>query len=64
MVKLTPEQQCHFMEQAPSAFVPCAGAWGKGGSTNVHLASAPKRLVKAALGDAVNNVAQAKPKRR
>ena len=40
MVKLTPEQQQHFMRAEPDAFVPAKGAWGRGGSTMVRLASA------------------------
>jgi hypothetical protein len=37
MVKLTPEKQAELMHDEPRAFVPAAGAWGRQGSTTVHL---------------------------
>jgi len=37
MVKLTPDQQKRFVEQAPAAFVPENGAWGRSGCTSVRL---------------------------
>ena len=39
MVQLTPEQQQEFVSASPDTFVPAAGAWGRGGSTMVQLAS-------------------------
>ena len=57
MVKLTPEQQRTFSKETPDVFTPCAGAWGKGGATTVHLASARVELLRAALQAASNNVA-------
>ena len=39
MVQLTPEQQQEFMSASPETFVPASGAWGRGGSTMVQLAS-------------------------
>lgn len=56
MVKLTPPQQRSFMKEAPGIFSPCAGAWGKAGSTSVHLASAKKRIVNKALRAASQNI--------
>jgi len=56
MVKLTPTQQRTFMKEAPKIFSPCAGAWGKAGSTNVHLASAKKRILGKALRAASQNI--------
>ena len=56
MVKLTLTQQKSFMKEAPAMFVPCAGAWGKRGSTNVHLASAKKRILSKALNAAAQNI--------
>jgi hypothetical protein len=56
MVKLTPEQQRAFLEKAPSAFTPCAGAWGKQGSTSIDLAAAKVDLLRAALDAASKNV--------
>jgi YjbR protein len=39
MVALTPDQQEQFMRAQPEAFAPESGAWGRGGSTRVHLAA-------------------------
>jgi len=57
MVKLSPAQQAHFIAKAPATFFPSAGAWGRQGSTNVHLKPAQFSLVGAAL------VAAASPRR-
>ena len=56
MVKLTPEQQRSFIEQAPAMFTPCAGAWGRAGSTSVRLASGKSRLLRTALAAAHRHV--------
>jgi hypothetical protein len=56
MVKLTPAQQRAFMKEARQIFSPCAGAWGKAGSTSVHLASARKRILAKALRAASENI--------
>jgi hypothetical protein len=58
MVKLTPEQQGAFMKKAPDVFKPCSSAWGRRGYTNVYLASAKQRIVRAALDVAAKNVAE------
>jgi hypothetical protein len=39
MVKLTPDQQRRFVQDAPEAFVPEKGAWGLQGCTAVRLKS-------------------------
>jgi hypothetical protein len=49
MVKLSPEQQRHFMKRAPRVFAPCAGAWGRQGSTSVALTAASIGLARIAL---------------
>jgi hypothetical protein len=49
MVKLTPEQQTDSMLAAPNVFAPCAGAWGRQGSTSIHLPSATAEVVQPAL---------------
>jgi hypothetical protein len=49
MVKVTPEEQRELMRASPKVFVPSAGAWGRQGCTNVHLAQADERTVQAAL---------------
>jgi hypothetical protein len=56
MVKLTPEQQRAFLEKAPDVFTPCAGAWGKQGSTSIDLAAAKVDLLRAALDAASKNI--------
>ncbi len=57
MVKLTPEQQEELMIEEPKAFVPAAGAWGRKGSTTIHLKSAKKATVRRALEAAWRNTA-------
>lgn len=46
MVKLTPDQQRAFLKRAPDMFKPCNGAWGVGGATSVHLATAKKKILR------------------
>jgi hypothetical protein len=62
MVKLAPEEQRLFLKKAPKVFAPCAGAWGRQGSTSVHLAAAKVDLLRAALEAAAKNVASRKRK--
>jgi len=62
MVKLTPEQQRRFIENAREIFKPCSGAWGRAGATNVYLASAKASIVRAALDAAADNVGSKKKK--
>jgi hypothetical protein len=49
MVKLTPDQQQRFVEDAPEAFVPEKGAWGLQGCTAVRLDSVDEET----LGEAI-----------
>jgi hypothetical protein len=63
MVKLTPEQQHAFIENAPEVFKPCSGAWGRRGATNVYLAAAKAGIVRSALDNAAKNVASKKKKK-
>ena len=58
MVKLTPEQQQTFVRKAPGVFNPCKGAWGRGGSTNVSLAAATRKVVGPAMERAYENLAK------
>jgi hypothetical protein len=60
MVKLTPEEQKQFMATEPAAFKPCAGAWGRRGSTNVRLASVTEETLRSALTAAWRHVAKVK----
>ena len=62
MVKLTPEQQRTFMEEAPEVFQPCSGAWGLQGATNVYLPSVKPTVVRAALDAAAKNISSKKKK--
>src|SRR5438132_9923760 len=64
MVKLTPDQQRTFIKKAPAVFKPCSVAWGRQGYTNVYLASAKARIVRAALDVAGTNVAEKKKRKR
>jgi len=61
MVNLTPEQQSQFIKNAPDAFSPCAGAWGKRGATSILLSSAKAALVRSALQAASKNITATKP---
>ena len=49
MVKLTPDQQEKFVRDNPETFVPESGAWGRGGSTAVRLATVDEDT----LGEAI-----------
>jgi hypothetical protein len=60
MVKLFADQQQVFIKADPKVFVPAAGAWGKRGSTCVHLKNATKPAVQKAMQAAWKNAA---PKR-
>src|SRR5215510_9088149 len=57
MVKLSPSQQRLFIRKAPDVFKPCNGVWGERGATNVHLSSATRTVLRAALEAARKNVA-------
>ena len=56
------ELGAEFMRVAPDTFVPAAGAWGRGGSTMVRLASADAETVGEAMTLAWQRVMSAKPK--
>jgi len=49
MVKLTPEQQRHFVDQDPATFGPENGAWGRAGCTKVRLLSADEETLEKAM---------------
>lgn len=55
MVGLNPVQQAELLEQAPTVFAPCAGAWGRRGATQVHLPSARVGQIRGALDMAWQN---------
>jgi hypothetical protein len=60
MVKLTPAQQATLVRAEPAAFVPAKGAWGRRGSTTVHLEIVDEVTLTNAIVAAWRNVA---PKR-
>ena len=49
MVILTPDQQHRFVEEAPKAFVPEKGAWGRQGCTTVRLETVDEELLGEAM---------------
>ena len=63
MVVLTPEQQQRFVREAPSAFEPESGAWGRAGCTRVHLSSADEDAVGEAATLARQNAVAKGPTR-
>jgi hypothetical protein len=60
IVKLSPDQQRHFVKKAPDAFEPANGAWGRSGSTVVRLELVKNAAAKAAIVAAFRNVTNAK----
>jgi hypothetical protein len=55
MVKLSPAGQEACVREAPDAFEPFNGAWGRAGCTKVHLAEADRTMVRDALHEAWAN---------
>lgn len=60
VVKLTPGEQRDLVRGDPNVFQPVKGAWGRRGSTSIHLPAAKIEIVREALGAAWRNTA---PKR-
>jgi len=59
-LKLTPEVQAMLLDARPDAFVPAAGAWGRGGWTYVVLAKVKIEELRGLVAEAWRLVA---PKR-
>jgi hypothetical protein len=59
-VKLPADEQKDFIQRSPDVFEPAKGAWGRQGSTIVHLPAATMDIVREALTAAWHNTA---PKR-
>ncbi len=57
VVNLSPEEQNKFVRARPKAFVPAKGAWGRSGSTQVHLESINKATLRDAMLAAWNKIA-------
>jgi len=49
MVVLPPEEQARLIKSHPKVFAPAKGAWGRQGSTTVHLASVDPATLRATL---------------
>lgn len=63
MVKLTPEQQDFYIKKLPDdVFMPCAGAWGKSGYTNVKLEAVDEKTLSDVLELAWKNIQKTKKK--
>ena len=60
VVKLTPDEQRNFVRSNPKVFQRVKGAWGRRGSTSVHLPAANIAKVREAVNAAWHNTA---PKR-
>jgi hypothetical protein len=60
VVKLTPDEQKHFIQSDPRVFQPVKGAWGRRGNANVYLPAAKIDIVRKAVAAAWRNTA---PKR-
>ena len=56
MVTLTPDEQQAFVRDAPAAFTPESGAWGRAGCTRVILSEGEEETVGEALTLAWRNV--------
>src|ERR687898_949758 len=63
MVKLTPDQQQRFLQDAPEVFVPEKGAWGRQGCTAVRLDSVDEDTLGEAMTLAWRNGDARRPKR-
>lgn len=61
MIKLTPDQQSKSIRAAPEVFRPAAGAWGRSGSTIVHLSAARVGLLRPVLLQAWANAKAQQP---
>jgi hypothetical protein len=64
MVRLTPDQQQHFMTEHPSVFAPENGAWGRQGCTRVRLGAVDEDLLGEAMTLAWQNTATRRATKR
>jgi len=63
MIKLPLELQDALVRAAPEAIQPASGAWGRQGSTLVHLAKAEETTLRGAIRSAWQHAAAAKKAR-
>jgi hypothetical protein len=64
MVKLTPDQQQRFVQDAPDMFVPENGAWGLQGCTAVRLDGVEEEMLGEAMTLAWRNANMKAPTRK
>ena len=64
MVKVSPDEQAALVRNEPDVFHPCTGAWGRAGCTNVRLAAAREKTLRAALESAWRMAVNAKRGRK
>ena len=64
MIKLTPEQQKRFVDDAPDAFKPENGAWGLQGCTAVRLDTVDEEMLGEAMTLAWRNSSEKAASRR
>jgi hypothetical protein len=57
MVALTPDQQQHYVDAHPAAFVPVKGAWGLQGATLIRMGAIDEETLGEALTLAWQNAA-------
>ena len=60
VVKLSRDEQTEFVQSNPEVFKPVKGAWGRRGSTSLHLPAAKIDKVREALEAAWRNTAPKK----
>lgn len=64
VVLLSPEEQAAYVKAEPATFTPVKGAWGRRGSTTVHLKGAGRRSIESALQVAWKRKAPKSPVRQ
>ena len=64
MVRLTPEQQRHFIDADSAAFASASGAWGRQGCTMVNLANVDEDSLGEAMMFAWQNTRHARKKKK
>jgi hypothetical protein len=64
MVAVTPWEQARMCRGQPDVFMPAPGAWGRAGSTLVHLRPAPAPIVREAIQSAWRKRRQTRVRRR
>ena len=63
MVRLPAADQDRFVRDYPGVFVPCNGAWGRGGCTSVLLKAVTADALRTAIEAAWRAAADGRPRR-